>query len=112
MGIYIKIVSLSLLIFGVICFLYFNDPNLPDSNTPDCLFYKTTSLRCPGCGMTRAVYALIHFDAKGVLSQNIFGILFIPFLIFSYKSRKISYSRWYPIFLFILLLIVTVLKNL
>ena len=38
------------------------DPNAAGSPLPGCVFYQFTGLYCPGCGMTRALHALVHGD--------------------------------------------------
>ncbi len=37
---------------------------------PVCEFHRLTGLNCPGCGMTRAVYALLHGDWRAALRDN------------------------------------------
>jgi hypothetical protein len=37
---------------------------------PVCQFHRLTGLNCPGCGMTRAAYALLHGDAWTALHDN------------------------------------------
>jgi hypothetical protein len=37
---------------------------------PVCQFHRLTGLNCPGCGMTRAVYALLHGDFMMALRDN------------------------------------------
>lgn len=46
------------------------DPNLAGSPFPPCLFRAFTGLLCPGCGMTRALHALVHGDLAGMLAMN------------------------------------------
>ncbi|RYE97478.1 MAG: DUF2752 domain-containing protein, partial [Oxalobacteraceae bacterium] len=43
--------------FGV-SLLYRFDPNVSNSPFPPCVFRAVTGCYCPGCGMTRALYAL------------------------------------------------------
>ena len=42
---------------------------------PKCLFHEWMGLYCPGCGGTRALYALLHGDLKTSLHEN---LLLIP----------------------------------
>ena len=37
---------------------------------PVCQFHRLTGLNCPGCGMTRALYALLHGDFATALRDN------------------------------------------
>ena len=37
---------------------------------PVCLFHQLTGLNCPGCGGTRALYALLHGDLITALHDN------------------------------------------
>ena len=51
-------------------------PGSPGANRlPKCLFHEWTGLYCPGCGGTRALYALLHGDLKTSLHNN---LLLIP----------------------------------
>src|SRR3954469_4662288 len=53
-----------------------HDPNVSGSVFPACPFHAATGLWCPGCGMTRATYALLHGDLGAALSANVFLPLF------------------------------------
>jgi hypothetical protein len=37
---------------------------------PVCQFHRLTGLNCPGCGMTRSLYALLHGDFSAALRDN------------------------------------------
>ncbi len=37
---------------------------------PACQFHQLTGLNCPGCGMTRAAYALLHGEFLAALHDN------------------------------------------
>ena len=51
-------------------------PGSPAANRlPKCLFHEWTGLYCPGCGGTRALYALLHGNLKTSLHNN---LLLIP----------------------------------
>lgn len=41
---------------------------------PVCQFHRLTGLDCPGCGMTRATYALLHGDGRTALHDNAFFV--------------------------------------
>ncbi len=46
------------------------DPNVAGSPFPPCLFHAFTGYHCPGCGMTRAMHALVLGDIPGALAMN------------------------------------------
>jgi len=37
---------------------------------PVCQFHQLTGLNCPGCGMTRSAYSLLHGDWRTALHDN------------------------------------------
>lgn len=56
------------------------DPNDVDSPLPQCLFRVLTGLYCPGCGMTRALHALLHADAATAWTMNPMMVLMLALL--------------------------------
>jgi hypothetical protein len=56
------------------------DPNAAESLFPPCLFYTFTGLHCPGCGITRALHALVHFDLVRALAMNPLVVVALPLL--------------------------------
>ena len=56
------------------------DPTRPGSGLPPCPFHSVTGLYCPGCGATRALHALVHFDVAGALAMNPLLVLALPFV--------------------------------
>jgi len=57
------------LVFGVIATTAVSEP-LVRGYAPHCLLHETTGLYCPGCGGTRAFFALIHGDLVQSLRYN------------------------------------------
>jgi hypothetical protein len=56
------------------------DPNLPGNPFLACAFHELTGLYCPGCGGTRAMHALVHFDLPGALTMNALPFVAAPLL--------------------------------
>ncbi|HVJ39165.1 MAG TPA: DUF2752 domain-containing protein [Stenotrophomonas sp.] len=64
--------------------LYRFDPNVAGSPFLPCLFRTLTGFYCPGCGMTRALHALVHLDLVTALRMNpllIVGLATVPGLV-------------------------------
>lgn len=74
------------IVFLIIAYLGkpLNGPIIP------CIFNKITGLFCPGCGMTRAVHSMMHFEIGQALRYNFLIIIIPPFmgiyLFLHYKS--------------------------
>lgn len=63
-------------LFGTI--LYFFNPE----NSiwfPKCPIFVITGLECPGCGIQRAAYHLLHFRFVEAFCYNPFLLIFIPY---------------------------------
>lgn len=54
------------------------DPNAAGSPFPPCMFRAFTGLYCVGCGLTRALHALVHGDVAGAFAMNPLGMLVLP----------------------------------
>ncbi len=66
----------------------------PAENTfyPGCFFNRATGLHCPGCGATRCVHALLHFDIEQALAWNPLFVVMAPFLL--YGLARIAFQLW------------------
>ncbi len=53
------------------------DPNT-HTTLPPCPFKAMTGWDCPGCGMTRAAYALMHLDPVAAASHNLLFVIAFP----------------------------------
>ena len=61
---------------GAAAMIYFFNPST-HGFYPVCMFHSLTGLNCPGCGATRALYALLHGNVRLAVKDN---ILFIALL--------------------------------
>jgi len=52
-----------------LAFVYFFNPST-HGFYPACLFHQLTGLNCPGCGSTRALYALLHGHFQAAWRDN------------------------------------------
>lgn len=54
------------------------DPNVAGNPFPPCMFRAFTGCWCIGCGLTRALHALVHGDLPRALSMNPLAVLMMP----------------------------------
>jgi hypothetical protein len=66
-------------ILGASAVVFFFNPST-HGFYPVCLFHTLTGLNCPGCGATRALYALLHGNFLLALKDNALFIFTIVFL--------------------------------
>jgi hypothetical protein len=64
------VVMLAATLAGMAAVVFFFNP-VKHSFYPVCQFHKLTGLNCPGCGATRALYALLHGDILRALRDNV-----------------------------------------
>lgn len=115
-----RIINLFILIFiSLFCYLtVYNKINL------DCILKKYTSIRCPGCGLTRGFRCILKLDFINAFKYNILSIpificILISFIILIYDIVNNSTkcielfnrmtSKHYK--LIILILIITMIIN-
>ena len=80
-----KVAFLALPIIGllILIFIYFHNP-LGNTIFPKCIFLRLTGFYCPGCGVTRATYYLVHGNILEAFNYNQLYILFLPFMLYLY----------------------------
>jgi hypothetical protein len=66
--------------FGIGAMVFFFNPST-HGFYPVCLFHSLTGLNCPGCGMTRALYSLLHGNFRLALKDNALFVLALAALI-------------------------------
>jgi hypothetical protein len=57
---------------------------------PPCMFHKMTGLNCPGCGMTRATYELLHGHFLAALHLNALFVLALPVTAGVFATRELA----------------------
>lgn len=90
-------VALALALFGVaFAWWFYGHPPTTGTWYPPCLFHSLTGLNCPGCGATRAVYALLHGRIGEALHQNALAVIALPFLGFATLKELWRWSENLP----------------
>jgi hypothetical protein len=62
-------IVLTATLLGIAAVVFFFNP-ATHKFYPVCQFHRLTGLNCPGCGMTRALYALLHGNFSIALHDN------------------------------------------
>lgn len=106
---------------GLAALVFFFDP-ATHHFYPVCQFHRLTGLNCPGCGMTRALHALLHGEVAVALHDNallVCGLIALPargLWLAASKSGGRPAAEWLPIRwlwpLLTVVLVFTVLRNL
>lgn len=87
----IIIASLSATLAGLLFLRHFNP--VGSGFYPRCIFHSVTGLYCPGCGMTRALYQLMHGNLSAALAMNPLLFLFLPFMVYAFLSYALVIIR-------------------
>lgn len=91
---------------------------------PSCAFKSVTGLDCVGCGIQRAIHALLHGDLQAALDYNPLFVLLLPimgyYLYYTIKRfvygtaspNNFIYSPQFGITLIIIFVVFLILRNL
>lgn len=91
------IIGVIVVIAGLLVATYFScDPNV-SRFFPRCLFKLVTGYSCPGCGIQRALHALLHGDVVGAWHYNRFLIVSVPLMaIYGFADKfRTSHPKLY-----------------
>src|SRR5579872_5582684 len=69
-------------------FLYASDPT-HESLFPDCLLLSRMGLYCAGCGVTRALHALLHGRVLEAVHDNAMLVMLLPRVLYSLATDAI-----------------------
>ena len=91
---YVVMATMPVVIIILCVYFYFDPAEFP---FPKCTFYTLTGWECPGCGIQRAVHALLHGNINIAWHYNPFIFFVIPVLIVLYVAEflKEKYPRFY-----------------
>ncbi len=71
-----------------------HDPAAPGSRYPSCAFHQITGLWCPGCGLTRGTYQLLHGHFGAALGYNVFTPLALAAITMAWLGwLRVSWGR-------------------
>ena len=115
------VIVLAMVAAGIAATVFFFNPSAHQFY-PVCQFHALTGLNCPGCGATRALYALLHANFATALRDNalfVFGLAAVALRGLWFGVKKfhgqepgefIRVKLLWP--LLVVVLVFTVLRNL
>ena len=112
-----KIIILSILVLILVIFILFD---IFEVIGIPCPFYEYLHFYCPGCGSTRMIRSLLHFEFYQAFRYNpLLFILLFPFggviiaeIVYSIKNKKMfNISTKIYVILLIIILIYWILRN-
>lgn len=65
--------------------------------SPKCILLAITGYKCPGCGIQRMIYHLLHGHILTALRYNYFIALLIPYITImssTYFAPSSNYTQW------------------
>ncbi len=101
---------------------YVLDPLALDAMLP-CPWFAATGTQCPGCGLQRATYYVLHLDFRAALHANALAFLLLPLTLAAFASwylmrchgvpkERFSIPSWLMWLLTIVVLAWWILRNL
>lgn len=74
--------------------LHQHDPNAADSPFLPCIFQLMSGFWCAGCGITRALHALVHGNLGAALDMNPLAVILLPFAALALLWNAGWQPRW------------------
>lgn len=78
---------------GAVCTVVYAFPPAQYSFYPVCPIYRLTGWLCPGCGLTRALHALLHGDLFAAVTLNPLLVSMMPLLAALAMWQSVSLLR-------------------
>ena len=78
-----------LFFFGLLYYIF----NILTGYYIPCLFYILTGLRCPSCGITHMIKAIIRLDLNSAFFHNPFIFLAWPFIFIPLIYSEVNYIK-------------------
>jgi hypothetical protein len=78
---------------ALLCGLYFFPYDIIFNGKSFCLYKNLFGFECPGCGITRAAWLLIHLKFSGAFAMNKLIIIVFPLAAFLYGRWIIGTKR-------------------
>jgi hypothetical protein len=82
--------------FGALAVLYLYNP-MEVGFYPRCLLYVFTGVYCPGCGVLRATYALLHGHVLTALDYNALYVATLPFALYVLAAQVLTAVTGRPV---------------
>ena len=82
-----------------------------------CIFHEITGYKCPGCGITHLVFALLKLNIHEAFISNPLVFIYMPFIIFYFVyldylyiyDKKDKILNKIPNYIWIILIIITLI---
>ncbi|HXF10332.1 MAG TPA: DUF2752 domain-containing protein [Desulfuromonadaceae bacterium] len=90
LGVFVAVIVAITIVGGAAVIFFFN----PSTSRfyPICRFHQWTGLNCPGCGATRAFYALLHGYFRAAFRDNAFFIVVMAGM--ALRSGWFLWRKW------------------
>ncbi|MFD3809664.1 DUF2752 domain-containing protein [Rhodococcus sp. NPDC058639] len=69
------------------------DPTTPGGVIPPCPTYTIFGIYCPGCGISRMLYSLVHLDIPAALHYNALGVVAVAGLLAAFAVWTVGRIR-------------------